>query len=263
MAAKKLDPRRAKLKRDFTKNRGYWSPLWDDVLDISPDYFEAYSNLSSVPWKTGSLAPKVKEFVYIAIDAATTHLYNPGTRIHIANALRHGASRDELMEVLMIASVLGIHTMTDSLPIMMSVLAEAGKDPKLSTRKLSAKQTAIKEDFIKNRGFWPAVFEPILHLAPDYFKAYTDLSSAPWKMGLLEPKVRELLYVAIDASTTHLYNAGTRTHMINAVKYGATVDEIMEVLMLTSSIGVHTITESVPILLEEVAKFEQEKLAAG
>jgi len=89
---KKLDPRRQKLKDEFTRNRGYWAPLWDDVLELSPDYFEAYSNLSSVPWKTGTLAPKVKEFVYIAIDAATAHLYNPGTRIHIANALRQRAA---------------------------------------------------------------------------------------------------------------------------------------------------------------------------
>jgi alkylhydroperoxidase/carboxymuconolactone decarboxylase family protein YurZ len=254
--AKEPDARRSTLKQDFIKHRGYWSEIWDSVLDLSPDYFEAYTNLSSEPWKTGTLPPKVKEFVYIAIDAATTHLYNKGTRIHIANALRHGATRDELMEVLMIASVLGIHTLTDSLPIMTDVFAGAGKDPRLAERELSAEQKAIKEDFIRNRGFWPAVFEPILHISPGFFKAYTDLSSAPWKLGALEPKVRELLYVAIDASTTHLYNAGTRIHMANAVRHGATIEEIMEVLMLTACIGVHTITESVPILVEELARHE-------
>ena len=260
--ARKLDPRRRQLKEDFIQARGYWAPLWDDVLELSPDYFEAYTNLSSVPWRTGTLAPKVKEFVYIAIDAATTHLYNTGTRIHIANALRHGASRDEIMEVLMIASVLGIHTMTDSVPIMMEVLKAAGKDPKVGKTPLSARQKAIKAEFKKNRGFFPPVFEPVLHFSPDFFQAYTDLSSAPWKMGLLEPKVRELLYVAIDASTTHLYNEGTRTHMTNAVRHGATADEIMEVLMLVASIGVHTMTESVPILMEECAKFEAAKKKA-
>ncbi len=262
--AKKLDLRRQKLKDDFMQARGYWAPIWDQVLELSPDYFEAYGNLSSVPWRTGTLAPKVREFVYIAIDAATTHLYNMGTRIHIANALRHGASRDEIMEVLMIASVLGIHTMTDSVPIMMEVLKDAGKDPKIAKAKPTPRQLAIKEEFRKNRGFFPPVFEPILHFSPDFFQAYTDLSSAPWKMGLLEPKVRELLYVAIDASTTHLYNAGTKTHMANAVRYGATAEEIMEVLMLVSVLGVHTMTESVPILMEEVAKFEaaQKKGAA-
>lgn len=34
---------------------------------------------SSVPWKHGTLPPKVKEFIYIAIDAATTHLYDPAS----------------------------------------------------------------------------------------------------------------------------------------------------------------------------------------
>src|SRR3954452_18346671 len=149
--AKELDTRRAGLKHDFISNRGYWSELWDSVLELSPDYFEAYTNLSSEPWKTGVLAPKIKEFVYIAVDAATTHLYNQGTRIHIANALRHGATRDELMEVLMIASVLGIHTLTDSLPIMTDVLKAAGKDPRLAERELSPEQQAIKDEFVKNR----------------------------------------------------------------------------------------------------------------
>jgi alkylhydroperoxidase/carboxymuconolactone decarboxylase family protein YurZ len=261
--AKKLDPRRQQLKDDFTRTRGYWSEIWDGVLDLSPEYFEAYSDLSSVPWKHGTLAPKIKEFVYIAIDAATTHLYNPGTRIHIANALRHGATKEEIMEVLMIASVLGIHTITDSVPILIDVLKAAGKDPKIKEKKLSAKQQALKDEFTKNRGYWAPLFDGVLHFSPEFFKAYTDLSSVPWKHGTLEPKVKELLYVAIDASTTHLYNAGTKLHMANAVRHGATAGEIMEVLMLTACLGVHTITESVPILIEEAKKAAAPKRAAA
>jgi len=261
--ARKLDANRQKLKDDFTRNRGYWSEIWDGVLDLSPEYFSAYSDLSSVPWKHGTLAPKIKEFIYIAIDAATTHLYNPGTRIHIANALRHGASKEEIMEVLMIASVLGIHTITDSVPILIDVLKAAGKDPKVGEKKLNAKQQALKDEFTKNRGYWAPLFDGVLHFSPEFFKAYTDLSSVPWKHGTLEPKVKELLYVAIDASTTHLYNAGTKLHMANAVRHGATAAEIMEVLMLTASIGVHTITESVPILIEEAKKAAAPKRAAA
>jgi alkylhydroperoxidase/carboxymuconolactone decarboxylase family protein YurZ len=39
--------------------------------------------------------------------------------VHIQNALKHGATADEVMEVLQIVSVLGIHTMTESVPILM------------------------------------------------------------------------------------------------------------------------------------------------
>ena len=73
----------------------------------------------------------------------------------------------------------------------------------------------------------------------------------PWKYGTLPPKIRELIYVAIDAATTHLYLPGLRTHIRNALAHGATVEEIMEVLQLTSALGIHTITEGVPVLLDE------------
>ena len=97
----------------------------------------------------------------------------------------------------------------------------------------------------------------MLALAPDYFEAYADFSSAPWKLGTLEPKARELIYVAIDAVTTHLYEPGTRIHMENALKHGAAPREIMEVLKLTSVLGIHTIAVGLPALLDELKKAEQ------
>lgn len=248
----KLDARRQKLKDAFIAARGYWSELWDGVLELSPEFFEAYSMLSSVPWKHGTLPPKIKELIYVAVDASTTHLYNPGTRIHITNALKHGATRDEVMEVLEIVSVLGIHTMSTGLPILIDELRKSGRGAEVKDGPLSAEQEKLKQDFVANRGYWNPVWEQLLQHSPEFFDAYSRLSSVPWKHGTLEPKIRELIYVAIDAATTHLYLPGLRTHIRNALGHGATVGEIMEVLQLTSSIGVHTVTEGVPILLEEM-----------
>jgi alkylhydroperoxidase/carboxymuconolactone decarboxylase family protein YurZ len=249
-----LDARRQQLKDAFVAARGYWSPLWDGVLALSPEFFEAYTAFSSVPWQHGTLPAKLKELVYVAVDASTTHLYNPGTRIHIANALRHGATRDEVMEVLQLVSVLGIHTMTTGLPILVDELCKAGRGEEVATGVLTPEQEAVKAAFIAARGYWTPVWEQMLALSPEFFDAYTRLSSVPWTHGTLEPKVKELLYVAIDAATTHLYLPGTRVHIQNALRHGATVGEVMEVLELTAAIGIHTITEGVPILLEEAAK---------
>jgi alkylhydroperoxidase/carboxymuconolactone decarboxylase family protein YurZ len=247
-----LDARRQRLKNEFIAARGYWSELWDGVLELSPEFFEAYSALSSVPWKHGTLPSKIKELIYVAVDASTTHLYNPGTRIHIANALKHGATRDEVMEVLEIVSVLGIHTMSTGLPILIDELRKSGRSAEVKDGPLSAEQEKLKQEFVANRGYWNPVWEQLLQHSPEFFDAYSRLSSVPWKYGTLEPKIRELIYVAIDAATTHLYLPGLRTHIRNALGHGATVAEIMEVLQLTSSIGVHTVTEGVPILLEEM-----------
>jgi alkylhydroperoxidase/carboxymuconolactone decarboxylase family protein YurZ len=75
---------------------------------------------------------------------------------------------------------------------------------------------------------------------------------------VLEPKVREFIYVAIDASTTHMFDEGTRGHMANALKHGATVAEILEVLEHAATIGVQSIVEGLPILQQEVAALEEQ-----
>ncbi len=156
--------------------------------------------------------------VYIAMDIATTHLYLPGARIHMANALKHGATREELMEVLQIVSVLGIHSMTEGLPILVEELNRAGEGGSVEATELDADGEALKQAFIENRGYWMPIWETLVKFSPGLFKAYLDLSSVPWKTGVLEPKIKELLYIAIDIATTHLFLPGTRIHMRNAIR---------------------------------------------
>jgi alkylhydroperoxidase/carboxymuconolactone decarboxylase family protein YurZ len=107
-----LNADQERLKADFITNRGYWTDLWQTVLTLSPEYFAAYADYSSLPWKEGPLPAKVKEFVYIAITASTTHLFEPGIKVHIKNAFEHGATAGEILEVFQLVSDLGIQTVT-------------------------------------------------------------------------------------------------------------------------------------------------------
>jgi alkylhydroperoxidase/carboxymuconolactone decarboxylase family protein YurZ len=248
--------RKARIKQEFVDARGYWSRGWDPLLDIAPDFFAAYSKLSSVPWRTNTLSPKVKELLYIAIDSSTTHMYEPGLRVHIRNALRHGATRDEIMEVYQLTSVLGVHTITMGVPALLDVMRKNGREAEITAHPLTPRQEKMKADFIANRGYWSDMWDGVLALSPDYFEAYLEFSSVPWKTGTLEPKVREFVYIAIDAATTHLYEPGTKIHMENALRHGATPEEIMEVLALTSVLGIHTIAVGLPALLDELKKAE-------
>ncbi|WP_205963708.1 carboxymuconolactone decarboxylase family protein [Roseicella aquatilis] len=97
------------------------------MLALAPDVFEANLNFSAVPWLHGVLEPKAHEFICIAIDAATTHLCAPGTRVHIRNAIRLGATRQEIMERLELTSVPGIHSTMHGVPILLEELQTAGK----------------------------------------------------------------------------------------------------------------------------------------
>jgi len=66
-AGKPSDERRLALKDDFAAKRGYWHSFWDDFLALDPEFFEAYTEFSSVPWTRkvdgkkhpGALLPQV------------------------------------------------------------------------------------------------------------------------------------------------------------------------------------------------------------
>jgi len=70
--------------------------------------------------------------------------------------------------------------------------------------------------------------------------------------GVLPPKEVEFLSIALDASYTHMYAPGTRRHIKAALKLGATMEEIMEVLKLCVVQGVQACDLGVPILAEEL-----------
>jgi alkylhydroperoxidase/carboxymuconolactone decarboxylase family protein YurZ len=245
-----MDERQRRIREEFIDARGYWNGFWDGLLQLDPDFFEAYLQFSGVPWKNGTLSPKFKELVYIAIDASTTHLYEPGLRQHIQNALRHGATSEEIMEVYELVSVLGIHACTLGVPVLLDELEQAGIDGRPAG--LTDEQERIKQDFVERRGYWNDFWEGLLALDADFFQAYLEFSGIPWKNGTLAPKEKELIYIAIDAATTHLYEPGLRQHIQNALRHGATKEEIMEVYELISVLGIHACTLGVPVLLEEI-----------
>ena len=195
------------LKEEFIKNRGYWSKCWEDVLELDSNFFSTYSRFSSVPSKNNALSPKIREFIYIAIDASTTHLYLPGLKLHMENALALGATRDEIMEVLELTSVLGIHTCTMGVPILMDELRKMGRGDEVDNIEYGDHEKALKESFIKNRGYWSPFWDDMLKLSPEFFECYLDFSSVPWKSGTLEPKVKEFIYIAIDSSSFNIYSS--------------------------------------------------------
>jgi alkylhydroperoxidase/carboxymuconolactone decarboxylase family protein YurZ len=245
-----LTPRQEDVKARFIEVRGTWSEAWEAVVRLDPDFLEAYLRFSAVPWCHGPLPPKVKEFIYIAIDASATHMYLPGVRQHIKAALDHGATGAEIMEVLELTATLGIHAMNVGMPVLAEVLNEMGRPP---APELDARQREIKEEFTRVRGYWHSSWDETLQFAPELLAAYLEFSGVPWRGGSLEPKVKEFIYIAFDVAATHLYRTGLKIHIANALGYGATPEEITEVMEIAAVLGVHAVTTSAPLLAEELA----------
>lgn len=228
---------------------GEWNGRFQAVLDLDPEFMEAYAKLEAVPARKGALDEKIQHLIRLAVAANATHMYVPALRRHIRRALAAGASPAEVMEVLECAATLGIHAMNIGVPILAEVLEEAGL--RSGPRELDEYQRGLKEEFTQNRGYWHSFWDEILEMAPEFFEAYTDFSSVPWKSGPLEPKVKEFVYIAFDTAATHLYTSGLRLHLQNAVGYGATEAELVEVMEIASTLGMHGVFEAAPILAEE------------
>jgi alkylhydroperoxidase/carboxymuconolactone decarboxylase family protein YurZ len=116
--------------------------------------------------------------------------------------------------------------------------------------EMSEKRRILKEEYTQAKGFWPEMHNAMLELDPDYLRAFMDYGKAAIAKDALTPKMRELIYLAIDACTTHLYNPGTKNHIRQALALGAEVNEILEVLQMVTLVGAHSTTEGVPLLLE-------------
>ena len=101
------------------RDMGDWNPLWEQFHEVDPDFLEAYLAFRSVPQSSGPLEQMYKELILLAVNAATTHLYGPGVRRHIQNALKAGATRDEILEAIQLTTVMGIHSCNLAIPILL------------------------------------------------------------------------------------------------------------------------------------------------
>ncbi len=69
----------------------------------------------------------------------------------------------------------------------------------------------------------------------------------PWKAGVLEPKPKAFIYIAVAVSATHQFVPGTRIHVKNALDYGA------------SAMGIRSFAASLPLIDEEVARHRADR----
>jgi alkylhydroperoxidase/carboxymuconolactone decarboxylase family protein YurZ len=226
---------------------------WDDALaqlrEWDPAWAETCARMTTNPWRAGVLPRRFVELVGVALNAACTNLNPDGTRRHVRAALEAGATRDEILMVLKMASVMSIHSCSLGAPILLEEARAAGAKP---APKAGTATPAC--DRMKAIGQWNAAWDPFFELDPAWTDEFMATGAGIYGSGLFTPKEVELLSIAFDASYTHMYAPGTRRHIKGALGAGATMEEIMEVLKLCVVQGVQACNLGVPILREELAQ---------
>lgn len=226
---------------------------WDksalaQLREWDPKFADTCTRMSTNPWTSGILSRKLVELIGIALNAACTNLNPDGTRRHIRAALDAGATRDEILLVLKCASVMSIHSCSLGAPLLLEEAKAAGIEP-----EPKANVVTPACDKMKAVGQWNEAWNPFYELDPVWTDEFMATGIGIYASGILPAKEVELLSIAFDASYTHMFAPGTRRHIKNALKAGATMEEIMEVLKLCVAQGVQSCNLGVPILDEELA----------
>ena len=227
---------------------------WDNsalaqLREWDPSWVGQCLDMSEAPWTRGILPRKDVELISIAVNAACTNLSAGGTRRHIRGALEAGATREEILMILKIASLLSIHTCSLGAPILLEEAKAAG----VKARPKHATATPVC-DKMKAAGQWNTAWDAFFEIDPSWTEAIIAASLPVYTSGILSPKLAELLSIAVDASITHMYAPGTRRHIQTALKLGVTMEEIMEVLKICVSQGMQASNLGVPILAEELER---------
>jgi alkylhydroperoxidase/carboxymuconolactone decarboxylase family protein YurZ len=236
---------------------GPWDSALDKLREWDPKWAELCFIMSTNPWTDSVLPRKFIELVSVSLNAACTNLNAGGTRHHIRAALEAGATREEILFVLKCGSGLSIHSCSLAAPI---VLEEA----KAANAKLTRANTEPTPacDAMRRIGQWNTAWDPFFELDPVFTDQFMAMAAGIYQSGVMTPKEVELLSIALDASFTHMYAPGTRRHIKNALKAGATMEEIMEVLKLCVVQGVQTFNLGLPILAEELERHSSSQKAA-
>jgi alkylhydroperoxidase/carboxymuconolactone decarboxylase family protein YurZ len=214
-----------------------WDPIWADQC----------LRMSTNPWTSGVLPRKTIELIGLAVSAACTQLDREGVRRHVRGALDAGATREEILMVLKMASLLSIHTCSLAAPILLEEAKAAGV-------QATAKEPGATPmcDAMKAAGQWNVAWDPFFQLDPEWTEAFITAGAPVYSGNVLSPQLAEFLSIALDASVTHMYAPGTRRHIQAALRHGATVEQIMEVLKVCVAEGVQACNLGVPILKEEL-----------
>src|SRR5271170_2081844 len=229
---------------------GPWDSALGTLREWDAKWAELCFRMSTNPWTHSVLPRKFIELVSVSLNAACTNLNAEGTRHHIRAALEAGATREEVLLVLKCGSVLSIHSCSLAAPI---VLEEAKAANVQLTPRANTEPTPAC-DAMRRIGQWNTAWDPFYELDPVFTDEFMAMGAGVYKSGVMSPKELELLSIALDASCTHMYAPGTRRHIQNALKAGATVEEVMEVLKLCVVLGVQTFNLGLPILAEELER---------
>lgn len=233
---------RQRLKDRIMRDRGRF-PAWnEDMLELCPQTLARMHEFIMAAEAGNRISEKLRHLIWIAADAVVSHLYPRGIGIHAREAMRLGASPQELVETLEIACVITCRTPQVALEIVLDEMARRPGEP-----KLRSEVPAQAAD-----GARPAWMEIGMRYFPDYVRALSDFVDPPEAEHALDRRSRELIFFAVHACPAVVDPVGMRRHARRALECGASGEDLLDVIKLASCIGNHALAVGMPAIIEQL-----------
>lgn len=214
----------------------------DDIHD------EVVQRLAGHP-EGESLDAQTAALIAFGVRASVSTLDMASCEPFIQEALRSGATADQLHEALVLVSGLGVHSLMEGSARLARLAAESasGAASGAAAAELSDEQRRLWQTYVGDNPYWqgveaqtPGFLKGLLQMSPAAFEAFFVYCAVPWKSRHLLPLTKELISIAVDASTTHRYMPGLRLHLANALKLGAGRKAILETLAIAAHAPPHS-----------------------
>lgn len=224
------DDDRERIKAYFIKERGYWRPWTEALLQASPAFLEHYAGYAGYPARTGPLSERMVELIYVALDTSGSHLFSSGLSVHMARALTVGATRADIFDVLHLVAAQGLSSVLQASAMLAEEAGEA-HDVYVDAA-LRARITRV----------CPSQVDVLLMLAQrdaGYVDALLDFLEHGGPGDGLSPRERGIVEIALQSCFTAFHPDAVRRLMRVALANGTTSAEIRQAIQLGAHLSVH------------------------
>lgn len=213
--------------------------------ELTPDDIRAVADAQLGNVGVGeSLDALTRALIELAIRASVTALDIEGSKHYMREALDLGATVDQVHEVLMLVSGLGVHTLfatTEHLYALTCERQSAQGDSALDADQLRLWERYVGSDPYRQRmaDAIPGFLHALIRISPESFAAFCEYCAVPWKSKNVRAVTKELIALAVDATPTHRFLPGMKLHLHNAIELGAGRRAILETLLIASHAPSH------------------------
>ncbi|MBD1587909.1 carboxymuconolactone decarboxylase family protein [Pseudomonas typographi] len=215
----------------------------DEAVTVEDVHQYVRAQLGGVEEGDG-LSARTRALINLAVHVSPATLAMKGSEHFMRMALAEGSTVEQVHEVLLLVSGLGVHTLMAGTTLMGRLLRQWG-DPMMSSA-LDARKLALVQKYVGDDPYWdtveqafPGFIDSLLRLSSEGFEAFFVYCAVPWKGGALRGLTKELISVAVDATPSHRFMPGIRLHVSNALKLGAGRKALLQALEIAANSPVH------------------------